>query len=259
MSVWERRGEHKIENGSSCVCESPFEGEWLNALFNQCVKCSWWSWKWLRAPEAMIKGSFPHWQTSASWPPGPPNTHTPPATYDQWKHHYGLAFIVWLTALLIHSRLAVIPLPETQMNNGQRDRDKVWHRWHCGRWFRETNTCLASVNVTTMMRWWGNPSVFPCLCVCSVIQCVLCQCRQWVGTFTMFMCGYCVWTERSLYSRHVVYPARSDSLLPASVVYLCSLWKGWLTPHSWPTRNWPDLTGSDHTSRNTSETAVPEQ
>lgn len=115
------------------------------------------------------------------------------------------------------------------------------------------------------MRWWGNPSVFPFCCLFELTyvyvcvfnhtpECVLCQCRQWVGVFVVFMCGYCVWTERSLYSRHVVYSVLSDSLLPASVVYLCRLWEVWLTPHDWPTRNWPDLTGSDHTSRNKPET-----
>lgn len=121
-----------------------------------------------------------------------------------------------------------------------------------------------SVNVIITMRWWGNPTIFPsvvCLCVhvCVCVygrtpECVLCQCRQWVGIFAVFMCGYCVWTEWSLYSRHVVYSVLSDSLLPASVVYLCSLWEVWLTPRNWPTRNWPDLTGSDHTSRNKPKT-----
>ena len=121
------------------------------------------------------------------------------------------------------------------------------------------------MNVIITMRWWGNPSVFPLCCLFELTyvyvcvfnhtpECVLCQCRQWVGVFVVFMCGYCVWTERSLYSRHVVYSVLSDSLLPASVVYLCRLWEVWLTPHDWPTRNWPDLTGSDHTSRNKPET-----
>ena len=98
---------------------------------------------------------------------------------------------------------------------------------------------------------WAHVCVCVCVCVFNhTPECVLCQCRQWVGVFVVFMCGYCVWTERSLYSRHVVYSVLSDSLLPASVVYLCRLWEVWLTPHDWPTRNWPDLTGSDHTSRN---------
>lgn len=92
--------------------------------------------------------------------------------------------------------------------------------------------------------------LFVHMCVCvfdfdHTQECVLHQCRQWVGVFTMFMCGYCVWTEWSLYSRHVVYSLPNDSLLPASVVYLYSLVEVWLTPHNWPTRIdqiWPDLT-----------------
>lgn len=105
-----------------------------------------------------------------------------------------------------------------------------------------------------MIRWRGNPSVFPsvvclrtCMCrrVCvfdHIPEYVLCQCRQWVGTFSVFMCGYCVWPWWSLYSRHVVYSGLSESLLPACVVYLCSLWEVRLTPHSWPN---PELTRLD--------------
>lgn len=129
------------------------------------------------------------------------------------------------------------------------------------RWFRNTDTPLASVDVITLMRRWGNPSVFPsvvclcvphmCLCVClrervSVYdhtpECVLYQRHQWVGAFAVFMCGYCVWTEWSLYPRHVVNSLLSDSLLPASAVYLCSLQEVWLTTAQ---VTHPELTGFD--------------
>lgn len=98
-----------------------------------------------------------------------------------------------------------------------------------------------------MMRWRGNPSVFPYV-VCLIVRvCVsiihssmsIVPCRQWVGVFT---CGYCVWPEWSLYSRHVVRSLLSESLLPASAVYLCSLREVWLEQQSWPTGNWPDQT-----------------
>lgn len=129
---------------------------------------------------------------------------------------------------------------------------KEWHSWHYSTWFRETSTCLASANGITVMRWWGNPSVFPsvvcliaraCVCVSIIHQSMsIVPCRQWVGVFAVFMCGYCVWPEWSLYSRHVVHSLLSESLLPASVVYLCSLQEVWLEQHDWPTGNWPDRT-----------------
>lgn len=190
----------------------------------------------------MVKGSFPCWHPHTSsktniWP-----TKTP-----LWVGIYLMAKC--LTDSLPSGCESKLASRNTRERGIEKDGEKEWHSWHCGRWFRETNTCLAAVNVIITMRWWGNPAIFLLLFVCVYVrvlliihQCVLCQCRQWVGIFAMFMCGYCVWTEWSLYSRHVVYSVLSDSLLLASVVYLCCLWGVWLTPHNWPTRNWPDLT-----------------
>lgn len=89
--------------------------------------------------------------------------------------------------------------------------------------------------------------LFDYACVCACVSIIhssmsIVPCRQWVGVFAVFTCGYCVWPEWSLYSRHVVRSLLSESLLPASAVYLCSLQEVWLEQQGWPTGNWPDQT-----------------
>lgn len=58
-------------------------------------------------------------------------------------------------------------------DKGGKKRAKEWHSWHYSAWFRETSSCLASANVITMMRWWGNPSVFPSV-VCLIVRAWVC-------------------------------------------------------------------------------------
>lgn len=118
------------------------------------------------------------------------------------------------------------------------------------KWFRETNTCLATMNVIITVRWWGKPSVFPsAVCVISMCVCLIkhqCVSRMpCVVSESACMPCLCVGIVSGL-SGHcfpdVVYSLQSDSLLPASVVSLYNLSEVWSTTFNWPAQNWPNLT-----------------
>lgn len=192
-----------------------------------------------------------------STPPQPRHEQhlTNKSTTMGWYLSYGFQSY-WFTVVPIWLQMNFQEPENTMGRHGQ----KEWHIWRCGGWIREADTSLASVNVIIMMRWWDNPAVFLCCLFVHMNVCVFNHTPAFYAAaaselFGEFICGYCVWTEWSLYSRLVVYSLLGDSLLPACVVYLCSLWEVWLTPHSWPNQTWLDLTGSDHTSINTPEQA----
>lgn len=80
----------------------------------------------------------------------------------------------WFTAPWLSLQISFQKQNKQKKRQGrEKDRAKEWHSWHYSAWFRETSSCLASANVITMMRWWGNPSVFPSV-VCLIVRAWVC-------------------------------------------------------------------------------------
>lgn len=156
---------------------------------------------------------------------------------------------------LLSGRDSKLASRNTTEQGREKDRKKEWHSWHYGRWFKEPNTRLASANVITMMRWWGNPSVFPsvvCLCTC-VCVCV------WFWSYTrvcitpvspviwriyhVYVWVLCLDWVVIVFQTCGIFTA--EWFTPTSICCLPLLIEVWLTPHNWPTRTdqiWPDLT-----------------
>lgn len=135
----------------------------------------WWDWKWLRTQEVRVRRSVSRSGTLKKCLEHPPrfqqeqhlsskNTSVGQNLSYGWVSH-------WFTAPRLPLQISFQKHTHKKKKQGrEKDRVKEWHSWHYSTWFRETSTCLAFVNVITMMRWWAIPLfsllLFVWLCVC---------------------------------------------------------------------------------------------
>lgn len=92
-----------------------------------------------------------------------------------WHLSYGIV-LKWFTAVWLLFQISF----QEHKRTTDRKREKEWHSWH---WKNDSQKPI--VNVIIMIRWRGNPSVFP-----SVVCLRTCMCRRvcvWSYTRVRFM------------------------------------------------------------------------